>query len=203
MVRPTRWEIEGDENRSQWYIERFRRMAAEGADLAGEARLMDALLPPRSRVLDAGCGTGRVAAALQERGHTVVGVDADAELVAAARQDFPAPTFVVGDLSVLELGAFGIDEKFAGAVLAGNVVTYLAPETEVSAMRHVAAHVIPGGVVVVGFGLNRGYSLEKFDADAKAAGLILENRFATWDLRPWQSDSDFAVSVFRVPDDLV
>ena len=45
---------------SEWYVERFRRMAAEGDDLAGEARLVDAMLPPWARVLDAGCGTGRV-----------------------------------------------------------------------------------------------------------------------------------------------
>ena len=43
-------------------------MAAEGTDLAGEARFLDTLLDRGSRVLDAGCGTGRVSAALHERG---------------------------------------------------------------------------------------------------------------------------------------
>jgi SAM-dependent methyltransferase len=178
-------------------------MAAEGADLAGEARLMDALLPPRSRVLDAGCGTGRVAAALHSRGHTVVGVDADAELISAARQDYPGPTFVVGDLSTLDLDAVGIPGRFAGAILAGNVMTYVAPNSEVSVLRRTALHVMLGGVVIVGFGLNRGYSIAQFDSDATEAGLDLEHRFATWDLRPFHSDSDFAVSVFRIPEQSV
>ena len=70
---------------AQWYIERFRRMAAEGVDLGGEARLLDAMLARRSRVLDAGCGPGRVGAELAARGQVVVGVDADPELIDAAR----------------------------------------------------------------------------------------------------------------------
>ena len=43
---------------SAWYIERFRAMAADGADLDGEARFVDTLVPRRARILDAGCGTG-------------------------------------------------------------------------------------------------------------------------------------------------
>lgn len=62
MGEPTRWVTAHDAGHSQWYIERFRRMATEGADLAGEARLLDAMLARRSRVLDAGCGPGRVGA---------------------------------------------------------------------------------------------------------------------------------------------
>ena len=46
MARPTRWVTDTDDNHSQWYIERFRTMAAEGVDLGGEARLLDAMLLP-------------------------------------------------------------------------------------------------------------------------------------------------------------
>jgi SAM-dependent methyltransferase len=66
-------------------------MAAEGADLGGEARLVDAMVAPGSRLLDAGCGTGRTAAVLHARGHRVVGVDADPVLIAAAEADHPGP----------------------------------------------------------------------------------------------------------------
>ena len=44
-----------------------------------------ALKLARGRVLDAGCGAGRVALQLQERGHDVVGVDASPLAVRAAR----------------------------------------------------------------------------------------------------------------------
>src|SRR3712207_7610408 len=115
-------------------------MAAQGADLAGEARLVDAMVPRGSRVLDAGCGPGRVGAELAGRGHTVVGVDVDPVLVEAARSDHPGPTWLVGDLAELDLPSRGIAETFGVVVCAGNVLTFLAPGTAVEVLRRMAAH---------------------------------------------------------------
>ncbi|MCM0676577.1 class I SAM-dependent methyltransferase [Micromonospora phytophila] len=201
MGNPTRWQTETGPEHSQWYIDRFRRLAAEGVDLAGEARLLDTLVPPASRILDAGCGTGRVGAALAARGHTVVGVDADPALVEAARADHPGPRWLVADLAELDLAAAGEPEPFDAAVVAGNVMAFVAPGTEREVLRRVAAHLRPDGVVAIGFGTDRGYRLTDFDADADAAGLRREHRFATWDLRPWREESDFAVTVLRRPPD--
>jgi 2-polyprenyl-3-methyl-5-hydroxy-6-metoxy-1,4-benzoquinol methylase len=181
------------------YIERFRRMAAEGADLAGEARLLDAMIERRSRVLDAGCGPGRVGAALAASGHSVVGVDADPELIAAAEQDYPGIRWLVADLATLDLAAQGEPEPFDAAIVAGNVMLFVAPGTERLVVGRLAAHVRPGGVIVFGFSLGRSYAPSELDAHAQAAGLELEHRFATWDLRPWAASSDYAVTVFRVP----
>lgn len=199
MANPTRWATDTGPEHSQWYIDRFRKLAAEGADLAGEARLVDALVAPGSRILDAGSGTGRVGAALAERGHTVVGVDADPALVDAARADHPGPTWLVADLAELDLPALGEAEPFDAAVLAGNVLAFVAVGTEPEVLRRVAAHLRPDGVLTVGFGTERGYPLTAFDADAVAAGLRVEQRFATWDLRPWRDDAPFAVTVLRRP----
>lgn len=201
MGSATRWETDTGPEHSQWYIDRFRRLAAEGADLTGEARLVDALVPPGSRILDAGSGTGRVGAALAARGHTVIGVDADPALVEAARADHPGPRWLVGDLAELDLPAVGEAEPFDAAVLVGNVLTFVAPGTEQEVLRRLAAHLRPDGVLAVGFGTGRGYPLNDFDADAVAAGLRLEHRFATWDLRPWRDDADFAVTLLRRPAD--
>jgi len=184
---------------SQWYIARLRRLAAEGADLAGEARLLDALVTPGSRILDAGCGAGHVGAELAARGHVVVGVDVDPELIAAAEADHPGPTWLVADLAELDLPASGHAEQFDAAVLAGNVMTFVGPGTERAVLTHVGNHVRPDGVVVVGFGTNRGYLLADFDEDVAGSGLVLEHRFATWDLRPWSRDAAFAVTVLRRP----
>ncbi|MGW0504525.1 class I SAM-dependent methyltransferase [Micromonospora sp. NPDC003241] len=199
MGNPTRWATETGPEHSQWYVDRFRRMAADGVDLAGEARLLDTLVPPGSRILDAGCGTGRVGAELAARGHTVVGVDADPVLVDAARADHPGPRWLVADLAELDLAAAGEPEPFDAAVLAGNVMAFVAAGTEGAVLRRVAAHLRPDGVAAVGFGTDRGYPLTDFDADVVAAGLRLDHRFATWDLRPWHDDADFAVTILRRP----
>jgi 2-polyprenyl-3-methyl-5-hydroxy-6-metoxy-1,4-benzoquinol methylase len=199
MGVPTRWVTDTDEGHSQWYINRFRAMAAQGVDLGGEARFVDAMASPGSRILDAGCGPGRVAAMLHERGHHVVGVDADPELIAAACEDHPGPEWIVADLAVLELSAIGIGEPFDVAVLAGNVLAFVARGTEADVLRRVAAHLLPGGFAVVGLGTNRGYATEELDADLVTAGFLLEHRFATWDLKPWRDDAEFAVSVLRLP----
>lgn len=199
MGKPTRWPGQTRPEHSQWYIDRFRRMAAEGNDLAGEARLVDAMVARQSRILDAGCGPGRVGAELAKRGHTVVGVDVDPELIAAARQDHPDPTWLVGDLADFDLAAAGYPEPFDAAVVVGNVLAFVASGTERAVLSRVAAHLRPDGLAVVGFGTDRGYPLEDFDADLAAAGFRLEHRFATFDLRPWNPDAPFAVSVLRRP----
>ncbi len=199
MSQPTRWVTDTDDGHSQWYVERFRALAAEGADLGGEARLVDAMTPRRSRILDAGCGPGRVGAVLHARGHDVVGVDADPHLIEAARADHPGPQWVVADLAHLDLPAVGVVEPFDAVVVAGNVMAFVAPETETDVLRRIAAHLAPDGFVVVGFGTERGYAVADFDRHLAAAGFVLEHRFATWDLRPWHEGAEFAVSVLRLP----
>lgn len=200
MSSPTRWVTDNGPGHARWYVERFRRMAAEGADLAGEARLLDAMIARRSRVLDAGCGPGRVGAELADRGHVVVGVDADPELIEAAVADHPGPAWLVADLATLNLPSLGHPEPFDAAVVAGNVMPFLAPGTERNVLTRIRAHLRGDGVVVVGFGTDRGYPLTSFDADVTAAGLAYEHRFATWDLRPWYDGAPFAVTVLRRPE---
>lgn len=199
MAAPTRWETDTKEGHSEWYVERFRTMAAEGADLAGEARLVDAMVPRGARVLDAGCGPGRVGAELHARGHDVVGVDVDPVLIEAAEADHPGPTWLVGDLAELDLPARGIAEPFDAAVLAGNVMVFLAPGSEAEVLRRVGAHVTPDGFVVVGFHTTRDLALDAFDRAVAEAGLVVEHRFATWDVRAWHDAADFAVTVLRHP----
>lgn len=199
MGKPTRWVTETSEGHSEWYIDRFRGMRAEGADLAGEARLVDAMVPRHARILDAGCGPGRVGAELHARGHTVVGVDADPALVDAARHDHPGPHWLVADLAELDLPAQGEAEPFDAAVLAGNVMCFLAPRTETDVLARVGAHVRPDGFVIVGFHVDRNLPLDDFDRYVAEAGLAIEHRFATWDLRAWHDGADFAVTVLRHP----
>ncbi|WP_432992967.1 class I SAM-dependent methyltransferase [Dactylosporangium sp. CA-233914] len=181
---------------TRWYVQRFRDLAAKGEDLAGEARLIDTMVPRGARILDAGSGTGRVGAFLAAAGHEVVGVDLDPELVAVAEQDHPGPKWLVGDLAELDLPAAGVKADFDAIVCAGNVMTFVAPATRVEILRRLRAHLGTGGRLVTGFGAGRGYAFDDFLADAAAAGLRADMLLATWDLRPFTPESDFLVAVF-------
>ena len=187
----------GDVYKRQAYVQRFRTLAEQGMDLVGEARLVDAMLPRGSRVLDAGCGPGRVGAHLHQVGHRVVGVDVDPVLVAAAEEDHPGPRWLVGDLAELDLPAQGIDEPFDAIVSAGNVMAFLAPSTRGAVLRRLRAHVAAGGRAVIGFGAGRGYGFDEFLDDARAAGWAPDLLLSTWDLRPFTPDADFLVAVLR------
>lgn len=195
--QPTRWVTETKNGHSQWYINRFRNLAAQGQDLVGEARLVDAMVPRQARILDAGCGTGRLSGELHARGHTVFGVDADPELIAAAEEDHPGPTYAVADLAGLELPDEGADKGFDAALLAGNVMIFLAPGTEIQVLRRVKECVRPDGFIIIGFHTDRHLTLANFDHYVAESGLYLEHRFATWDIKAWHDDADFAVSILR------
>lgn len=199
MTDIPRWFTDTEEGHSQEYADQMRQRAADGDDLEGEARLIDAIVAPGSRVLDAGCGQGRISGALHRRGHEVIGVDVDPVLLAAAREDNSGPTYLLADLSTLDLGAAGYAEPMDAIVCAGNVIAFVAPGTEVATLRSLRRHLAPGGVCVVGFQVER-YALADFDRDLAEAGFVLEQRFATWDLRPWNSEAEFAMSILRARD---
>jgi SAM-dependent methyltransferase len=199
VTEQSKWTRLTEENpeHSTAYIQRFKDLAAAGQDLVGEARLVDAMLPRGSRVLDAGSGTGRIAAYLAAVGHEVVGVDGDPVLVDAAAAEHPAPRFLVGDLAELDLPAAGIAEPFDVIVCAGNVMTFLAPSTRREVLRRMLVHLRPDGRAAIGFGAGRGYEFDDFLADAAAAGWAPDVLLSTWDLRPFTPDADFLVALLR------
>jgi SAM-dependent methyltransferase len=186
-----------DPQHSAAYVQRFRDLAAQGMDLVGEARLVDAMLGRGSRVLDAGCGPGRVGGHLAEVGHDVVGVDVDPELIAAAEEDHPGPRWLVGDLATLDLPARGIAEPFDAIVSAGNVMTFLAPSTRRQVLGRLRAHIAADGRAAIGFGAGRGYEFADFLDDAHATGWEPDLLLATWDLRPFTDDAGFLVAILR------
>ncbi|MCV7077232.1 class I SAM-dependent methyltransferase [Mycobacterium szulgai] len=199
MVEQSIWmqKVAADPGHSHWYIERFRSMARAGDDLAGEARLVDAMAPRAARILDAGCGPGRLGGYLAAAGHHVVGVDVDPALIEAAEHDHPGPRWLVGDLAELDLPARGITEPFDVIVSAGNVMTFLAPSTRGQVLGRLRAHLAGDGRAVIGFGAGRGYDFGQFLGDAAAAGLAPDLLLSTWDVRPFTDDSDFLVAVLR------
>ncbi|MCX8558459.1 class I SAM-dependent methyltransferase [Mycolicibacterium mucogenicum] len=188
-------KVEADPGHSQWYIERFRALARDGEDIVGEARLIDAMAARGARILDAGCGPGRIGGYLAAAGHDVVGVDVDPALIAAAEADHPGPRWLVGDLADLDLPARGIPEPFDLIVSAGNVMTFVAPSTRVQVLSRLRAHLADDGRVVIGFGAGRDYEFNQFFQDASQAGLTPDLLLSTWDLRVFTDKSDFLVAV--------
>jgi SAM-dependent methyltransferase len=206
----TRWEqaraIERAEGRGG-YGAHFARLIAEGVDIEGEARLADVLAPRRARILDAGSGMGRVGAALLARGHEVVAVDFDEEILAQSRATFPDLPLVASrldDLTPEVLAAAGRPTSYDLVVCVGNVMILLAPDTERTVLANLAALVAPDGRLLIGFalsgapaGTSRTYPADEFAADCQGAGLTIESRFASYDLHPFTDDSDYVVHVLR------
>lgn len=194
MVETSIWmtNVAADPEHSHRYVERFRAMARAGDDLAGEARLVDAMAPRCARILDAGCGPGRVGGHLARAGHRVVGVDVDPALIEAAEHDHPGPRWLVGDLAELNL-----PDRFDLIVSAGNVMAFLAPSTRVGVLSRLRAHLDDDGRAVIGFGAGRGYEFGQFLQDAAAGGWAADLLLSTWDVRPFTDDSDFLVAVLR------
>ncbi len=187
-----RWLSEA-RGRSGTYDQRWEELAASGKNVHGEADFVERL-GPRS-VLDAGCGTGRVAIELARRGLDVTGVDVDAAMLDVARSKAADLRWVLADLAEVDLG-----RTFDVVVMAGNVMIFLAPGTEARVVANLARHLEPGGALVAGFSLEPGrLSLADYDAFAEAAGLVLAERWATWDRQPF-AGGDYAVSAHRRPD---
>lgn len=184
------------------YAQRWRDLAAEGKDLDGEARFAMALVGPGSRVLDAGCGQGRVGGYLSERGYGVWGVDLDEELVAEARAAYPRADWRLGDLAVFDFRALAAEARVPGrdggfdlVVSAGNVLTFLDPAARRPALAGLRSALGEGGRLVTGLGLDRGYELDDYLEDLAESGLHVQHRFSSWHMHPFDPASDYLVCV--------
>ncbi|MEO6122294.1 MAG: class I SAM-dependent methyltransferase [Ilumatobacteraceae bacterium] len=172
------------------YEARFERTAAAGGDVHGEADLIDSF--GAKSILDAGCGTGRIAIELAQRGNDVVGVDLDADMIAAARRKAPEQTWLVDDLGRMQL-----DRQFELIAMPGNVMIFCEPDDRGLIVQNMARHLLPGGLLIAGFSLEPGgYTLADWDQHCAASGLTLIDRFSTWDRDPY-SGGDYHVSIHR------
>ncbi|HEY2214806.1 MAG TPA: class I SAM-dependent methyltransferase [Acidimicrobiales bacterium] len=177
------------------YDRRFEVLAAQGQAMHGEADLVESFTP--TSVLDAGCGTGRVAIELRQRGCHVVGVDLDASMLERARQKAPDIEWVQADLADPGLS---LADPFDLILLAGNVLIFVEPGTEGDVISNLTRHLAPGGLLVAGYSLRpAAFGVGEHDAAAERSGLTLLHRWSTWDRRPFEVDADYAVSVHQAP----
>jgi SAM-dependent methyltransferase len=187
-----RWH-DSDVPKGAGYDARFTRLEAAGVDVHGEAALVDSYDP--SSVLDAGCGTGRVALELHRRGRQVIGLDVDPVMLGAARDKGPEVRWIEGDPADpgLDLG-----RTFDLVVMAGNVLIFVEPGTEGRVLANAARWLEPGGRLIAGYSLQPGgFGSSEHDRLAEEVGLTLEDRWSTWDRRPFTQPASYAVSVHR------
>ena len=193
------WEI-GGASQSDVYDDRWKRMEAKGEWVHGEADLVCWCEP--GSVLDAGCGTGRVAIELDRRGIDVSGVDVDQRMLDEARSKAPHVPWILGDLIDVEVvgpGGSSTRREFDLVVLAGNVMVFVEVGTEAAVVANMARHLAPCGRLVSGFRLGlTPLTFDDYDRFAAAAGLELEHRWTTWDREPYDGGS-YAVTVHRRP----
>jgi len=201
----TRWaQLTGGASGSE-YAARFEALAATGQDVHGEASFCAALVRSPARVLDAGCGTGRVAIHLHDLGYECVGVEVDESMLAVAEAAKPHLDWVLADLSTLDLEQHGIPGGFDVCVAAGNVVPLLAEGALERTVAALTATLRPGGLLVTGFGLDSAHlpgdcpvtTLAAYDSACEVAGLELSARHGTWQARAFVPDDGYAVSVHR------
>jgi SAM-dependent methyltransferase len=194
----SRW-AGSDVPRGAEYDERFERLARAGHDVHGEASFVMGFGP--RTVLDAGCGTGRVAIELARRGVKVVGIDLDLAMLREAQRKAPAIEWMQGDVSNFRLtGEDGEVRRFDVVLTAGNVMIFLDPGTQASAVVCLAEHLEPGGLLVSGFQLLKGqYGLAAYEEHCAAAGLAPVARYSTWNRDPFGPDSGYLVAVHRAP----
>lgn len=200
MTPRPRWFDERTPAERTAYTRRFVDLAAQGHDVDGEARFVDAIARRGATILDAGCGVGRVAATLAGSGHLAVGVDCDPTLIEAGRRLYPQLALAELDLTALDeatLRRHGLPTSYDVIVCAGNVLHFCADDTEALIVSRLAAVLAPGGRAVFGYHTSGDYTPDRLDDDARRVGWTPEHRFGTWELDPFTPESDWAVSVYR------
>jgi SAM-dependent methyltransferase len=132
------------------------------------------------RVVDVGCGPGRITRHLADLGVDVAGVDLSPGMVEVARSRHPGLDFSVGRLSDLAL-----PDAALGCVVAWYSVIHTPPERQVEVFAELRRVLRPGGLLLLAFQvgeerrrLERPYGhdvvLDAYRLSPERVGVVLE-----------------------------
>ena len=114
-----------------------------------------------AKVLELGCGFGRVLSPLCRAGHEVWGLDNDEALLARAAERAPQAHLILGDMRTFEL-----DERFDRVIIPfSGLWCLLDPADIVATLGRARAHLAPGGMVIFD-----GYAADGFHESAAEPG---------------------------------
>lgn len=99
---------------------------------------------PNECILDIGCGTGQLTAAISESGAKVTGIDASEPMIAEAKRNYPAIDFRIADARSFDLG-MQFDAIFSNAAF-----HWIQPPEDV--VKRISNALKPGGRMAVEFG---------------------------------------------------
>ena len=117
-------------------------------------RLLFSRLPAHAKVLDVCCGTGRLAAALVERGLAVTGIDASARQLEHARRNAPGAEFIHADAR-----SFALPAEYDAALSVFDSLNHiLTPEGLGRAFANVCGALVPGGHFLFDLNMEEGLS---------------------------------------------
>ena len=102
-------------------------------------------LPPFPRILDVGCGMGRHARALFDRGYSVTAVDRDAAAIARARENAAGPSYLLADIRDYEPDAGAYDV----VIVMSQTFGHFDAQMNRAVLRRLAAGVRPGARLVL------------------------------------------------------
>ena len=172
------------------YEARWDRLESQGEQVHGEADFVGRYAA--KRVLDAGCGMGRVGLELARRGYDVVGVDNDDDMLRRARARGTDASWVLGDLTSIRF-----EQPFDTIVLAGDVLVFVEPSRRHLVVPNLVEALVEGGNLICGSSFSPPYDLRGYDEWCHHAGLELIERYGTWERDPYRENRNYAVSVHR------
>lgn len=181
------------------YDQRWEAMAARGESVHGEADAVTRLIDKHGlgergplSILDAGCGTGRLAIELERRelerrgrdvgGYTVTAIDLDPDMIDKARSKSSTIEWLVADLATFDVGCE--NTLYDVVVMAGNILNFCAPGTQAAIVRNMVNHLVDGGLFVCGWSQelrDDAYLWGDFVRDAREAGANLAETWTNWD----------------------
>ncbi|WP_440989199.1 class I SAM-dependent methyltransferase [Haloarchaeobius baliensis] len=167
-------------------VEKYAEVGREGLRPV-ERRLLDEYVDDGGRVLDLGCGSGRVTAPLAERGFDVVGVDVSETMIEVAEALHPDVEFRVGDATELSFPA----ESFDYVLFADRGLDDVRPAAD--RMRSILESwrvLKPGGL----FAFDANNQLSRFVADPTDRAAVAETvRFVARNRRAGTLRSRYAL----------